>query len=138
MPALDPPRPCGGCEVCCVVLDVPDVSAPAGVPCRWLVGDGCALHRDRPELCRGFQCSWSLGDPAIPEDARPDRSGVLVWVDRTPAGLTVHVREVHAGGLSAGWVRNALDKWVQRVAVTVEDARGRRRLGLIGRGWQDV
>jgi hypothetical protein len=72
-------RACGDCTACCTVLtvDTPDLKKPAGTPCTWLTVQGCSIHAARPHICRTWFCAWRrMAD--LPDDARPDRSGLLV------------------------------------------------------------
>lgn len=72
---------------------------PKGVACELLNDDraGCSIHDDRPKTCSSFYCGWLLGLGA--DDARPDRSGVIVTV-RAPGIDRVDVspmNEKHVG-----------------------------------------
>lgn len=94
-----PDRACGGCTVCCTELEVdtPDLRKPAGRPCRHLTTDGCGIHAVRPEICRTWFCAWRRV-AAMPEEARPDRSRLLVSLSfvRAPRncleGVSISVR----------------------------------------------
>jgi len=72
-------RSCGECTACCTVLtvDTPDFKKPAGTPCTQLAAQGCAIHAVRPDICRTWFCAWRRV-AGMPDDARPDRSGLLV------------------------------------------------------------
>lgn len=72
-------RECGDCTACCTVLtvDSPDFKKPAGVPCVHLGAHGCGIHAVRPHICRTWFCAWRRV-AAMPDAARPDRSGLLV------------------------------------------------------------
>jgi hypothetical protein len=92
-------RMCGDCTICCTVLtvDTPDFKKPAGTHCAHLVADGCSIHAVRPHICRTWFCAWRrIAD--MPEEARPDRSGILVSLDfvREPRncfeGVSIMVR----------------------------------------------
>ena len=74
-----PERSCGDCTACCTVLkvDSPDFRKPAGTPCVHLGSQGCAIHAVRPHVCRTWFCAWRRV-AAMPDEARPDRSGLLV------------------------------------------------------------
>lgn len=67
---------------------------PKGVACDLLNDDraGCSIHDDRPKTCSSFYCGWLLGLGA--DDARPDRSGVIVTV-RAPGIDRVDVSAVN-------------------------------------------
>ena len=75
-----PGRECGACNVCCVVFEIQDPIAakPAGVPCRHLTKAGCGIYESRPGTCRAWLCGWRL-IPGLPENWRPDLSGILVY-----------------------------------------------------------
>jgi hypothetical protein len=75
-----PGRECGACDVCCVVFEiqVPSIAKPAGVPCRHLTKQGCAIYEHRPDMCRAWLCGWRL-IPGLPENWRPDLSGILIY-----------------------------------------------------------
>ena len=94
-----PQRTCGDCTVCCTILtvDTPDFGKPAGTPCAHLTDHGCGIHAVRPHICRTWFCAWRrIVD--MPEEARPDRSGILVSLDfvREPRncfeGVSIMVR----------------------------------------------
>ncbi|WP_375383374.1 YkgJ family cysteine cluster protein [uncultured Sphingomonas sp.] len=72
-------RTCGDCTVCCTLLkvDAPNFKKPAETPCAHLASRGCGIHAIRPGICRTWFCAWRR-IAALPEEARPDRSGLLV------------------------------------------------------------
>ena len=94
-------RACGDCVACCNVLtvDTPDFKKPAGTPCEHLCARGCGIHDVRPHICRTWFCGWRRV-AAMPEDARPDRSGLLVSLnfERNPRncfeGVSINVRAI--------------------------------------------
>ena len=120
MPETD--RPCGDCLVCCEVLAVPALSKPAVTRCGHQCPGGCAVYADRPPVCRGFSCSWAVGDPLLPRRARPDQSGVMVWWE----GEVVRVLELRAEALDAPIFREALGLYAVGFTIRVERADGRR------------
>lgn len=75
-------RDCGECTVCCTVLtvDTPDFKKPAGTPCSKLAAQGCSIHDVRPHICRTWFCAWRRV-AEMPDEARPDRSGLLASVN---------------------------------------------------------
>jgi hypothetical protein len=79
---LVPGRECGDCNVCCVVptIDKPEIQKPAGLACRHLCGDGCAIHETRPPVCRSYFCGWRRL-ASLDESWRPDLSGVMIDVE---------------------------------------------------------
>lgn len=71
-------RVCGDCRLCCSVFPLPVLDKPAGVWCRLLGPGGCTVHdQGQPEVCRRYACYW-LEHENLPEESRPDRTGVVV------------------------------------------------------------
>jgi hypothetical protein len=110
-------RDCGDCTACCVVLtvDTPDFKKPAGTPCSNLTARGCSIHDVRPHICRSWFCAWRrVAD--MPDDARPDRSGLLVSVNfvREPRNcleaVSINVRTLDPGA--------AIDTATARIILT--------------------
>lgn len=87
--AAGPPRACGGCSLCCVVLRVDELRKLGGTPCAHLgpPGSGCSIHASRPGICRRYECLWLRGW-FEPED-RPDRLGAVIDLD--PSGGVVRL-----------------------------------------------
>jgi hypothetical protein len=74
-------RECGECTVCCKVLpvDTKEFRKTSGVLCQHCrEGVGCGIYHSRPPVCRDWYCGWRLL-PYLPDDWRPDRSGVIVY-----------------------------------------------------------
>lgn len=71
-------KDCGGCSLCCKLLDVPGLAGP-GVWCPHCKpgspGGGCTIHDHRPEVCLGFDCFWRA--ESWPDHLRPDRCKVV-------------------------------------------------------------
>ena len=84
-----PGRECGGCTACCVIpaIDSPELQKPPGVPCvHCELTQGCRIYAERPAPCRTFECGWRVL-PFIPDDLRPDLSGILtIPDDDAPSG----------------------------------------------------
>jgi Fe-S-cluster containining protein len=120
---LVPARECGACTVCCDALkiDTPDFQKPAGTPCIHLGGHGCAVHAVRPDVCRAWFCGWRrMG--ALPDAARPDRSGLLVSLDieREPRncleGVSIVVRSLGGqAGFESETAEDILDELCGRL-----------------------
>jgi hypothetical protein len=74
-------RECGDCTVCCVApsIDKPEIQKLSGAACRHCTG-GCGIYETRPPVCRSYFCAWRTVD-IFGEDWRPDRSGVLAYVE---------------------------------------------------------
>jgi len=83
-------RSCLPCTACCsgalaVTIEGKDITP--GNPCKYC-DNGCTVHDKQPEkVCREFKCGW-LTDPQLPEEMRPDLSGVIIlqgkyhWMSR--------------------------------------------------------
>ncbi|MBT8065097.1 MAG: hypothetical protein KJN94_08760 [Gammaproteobacteria bacterium] len=94
-------RSCGPCTACCEGwLMSRHIEMSPGQPCQHCTRQGCAIYDERPEdPCRTFVCGWLQADSPLPEQLRPDLSGVVVMLDRkwrgrriikaTPAGWTI-------------------------------------------------
>lgn len=110
-------RTCGDCVACCTVLnvDTPDFKKPAGTPCIHLSGQGCGIHAVRPHICRTWFCAWRRV-AALPDEARPDRSGLLVSINfvREPRncleGVSINVRALAgSNAIETGMAQTVLD-----------------------------
>ena len=79
---LIPGRECGPCTVCCTApsINKPEIQKLSGAACRHCDGGGCAIYDSRPPVCRAFYCAWRTVD-IFGEDWRPDKSGVLAYVE---------------------------------------------------------
>ena len=79
---LIPGRDCGDCTVCCTALNIdkPEIQKKSGLTCKNCVGGGCAIYETRYPVCRGYYCAWRTVD-IFDEDWRPDRSGVMPYVE---------------------------------------------------------
>ena len=86
-------RECGECNACCVWLkgDAYGHEFGGGKPCRFLEGN-CSIYETRPEVCRRFQCAWLQG--LLGDGMRPDRSGVLVSVEKWSGGQFLRAVEI--------------------------------------------
>jgi len=116
-------RACGDCTACCIALtvDTPDFSKPAGTPCRHLTSEGCGIHAVRPHICRTWFCAWRRV-AAMPDNARPDRSGLLVSLNfvREPRncfeGVSINVRLLPgSAALDNGMAATILDVLCDRL-----------------------
>lgn len=80
---LLPRRECGPCTACCTVPAIAELDKPADTRCGHCTSDGCGIYAARPEPCRTFFCGWRRL-PWLPQDLRPDRSGVIVMLELAP------------------------------------------------------
>ena len=119
-----PDRECGDCTACCVELTVntPEFAKPAGTPCIHLSGQGCGIHAVRPRICRTWFCAWRRV-ASLPDEARPDRSGLLVSLNFVNApqncleGVSINVRvlagsDAIANGMAATVLDSMCDQLV--------------------------
>jgi Fe-S-cluster containining protein len=94
------PSSCGGCTVCCKILQVNDTPGgpkPAGVLCPYLNGEdnGCTIYKGRPGTCKSFECMYiklaRRSDKETPVELRPDKSGVMIVHNPQRLFFTCHV-----------------------------------------------
>ena len=116
-------RTCGDCTACCTVLtvDTPDFKKPAETPCIHLASHGCGIHAVRPHICRTWFCAWRR-IAGMPDEARPDRSGILVSLDfvREPRncfeGVSIIVRTLAGSdAIKSGMAGTILDSLCDRL-----------------------
>ena len=116
---LIPGRDCGGCTVCCVfpTINKPEIQKQSGARCRHCHQTGCAIYDSRPPVCRAYFCAWRTVD-IFSEDWRPDRSGVLPYVETEGISEDFDL----ATGIGLMLVDNPLkivrQKWFQDFVVT--------------------
>ncbi|HMF05663.1 MAG TPA: hypothetical protein VKE72_01435 [Methylocella sp.] len=78
-----PGKACGECNLCCKVLDIVELSKPAGTLCGDCVrspSGSCRIYATRPKVCRDYECLWK-GDRMMSPQLRPDRVGTLLMED---------------------------------------------------------
>lgn len=90
-------RRCGECSLCCTVLRVDELAKLAGTPCVHLRldGIGCAIHPQRPRICRAYRCLWLGG--GLREEDRPDRLGAVLDVGTQGGMPRLEIREASPG-----------------------------------------
>jgi Fe-S-cluster containining protein len=116
-------RACGDCAVCCTTLtvDTPDFKKPPETPCTHLAARGCGIHAVRPHICRTWFCAWRrMG--GLPDDARPDRSGLLVSLNFVSKprncfeGVSINVRMLDGrDAIESGMAATVLDSLCDRL-----------------------
>ncbi len=118
-----PDRDCGACTACCTTLtvDTPEFRKAAGTPCVHLGDRGCSIHAVRPGICRTWFCVWRR-NARLPDDARPDRSGLLVSLtfNRAPQncfeGVSITVRALAgSAAIENGMAGTVLDAVCDRL-----------------------
>jgi len=77
---MDSLRYCGSCTLCCLVLDIPELDKKAGEWCKHCTEEGCSIHEERPDVCKGFNCLWRLMEKNKDKKGqyRPDKLGVVM------------------------------------------------------------
>ena len=76
-----PGKSCGACSMCCQVLEIEELQKPAGLVCKDCIsGGGCKIYKDRPKVCRDFECEWK-GDRGMTPKLRPDLVGTILMED---------------------------------------------------------
>ena len=85
-------RGCGSCTLCCKVLGVTAVDKPQHVWCRHCtVGEGCAIHAERPQMCRDFYCMYVMNGSGLGEHWLPARSHMVLCSVPSVPRIEVHV-----------------------------------------------
>ena len=82
------------------------------------------MYRDRPMSCREFECLW-LQNPSIPEELRPDKSGVVVFEPGDdPGHFHVQVDPHRPGSIEkvgVSWLMRSILKEGHRVTAHIKD-----------------
>lgn len=82
--AAIPGRECDGCTLCCNLLAVPAIDKPQGQWCQHCAPDkGCAIYRDRPGVCRAWNCGWRIWQ-WLGEEWHPLRSKIVINPNVSP------------------------------------------------------
>ena len=79
-------RECGDCTECCRGRLIFEDETKTGekiivkdsIPCYKLSDKGCTIHEDRPDVCRNWQCKWTL-DEGLPNWLQPSKCGFMIW-----------------------------------------------------------
>ncbi len=70
-------KPCGECQACCVLYELPYLQKPRHSRCLHQCEKGCAIHdQERHPTCTDFYCVWAITN--MPEEMRPDRCGAII------------------------------------------------------------
>ena len=120
-------RDCGGCTVCCEILEIPTLEKPSRKMCSNVCDTGCGIYNERPSECAQFQCVWSEGYTG--NGQRPDKSGIMAYyIDHPELGRTLLVLEVKPKAfIKRSKQRDRLIKMAneRRSAVILSDHEGR-------------
>lgn len=82
-------RDCGDCGECChgrlffneKSKKGEDIIVSNGISCFKLLDENCSIWEDRPDVCRNWQCTWSL-DEELPVWLQPSKCGFMIWEPR--------------------------------------------------------
>lgn len=102
-------RTCGTCTACCTVMGVAELGKPYAYPCLHLCEAGCSIYPTRPSSCAGFECLWrqgAIGGPGM----RPEKSGVLIVLQRKHNEVELGVFELRDGAASDRLVGQIIDR----------------------------
>jgi len=73
---------CGGCTLCCKLLDVPVLRKAQNKWCEHCeIGAGCKIYEARPAPCRDFACVWlesQREEHPLPLALRPDKCKLVL------------------------------------------------------------
>lgn len=78
---------CQDCDGCCRVFEIKPLDKAFGEPCkhlgRTLLGQGCTIYEERPDVCRRYVCLWldsqrRVDVPSLPEALRPNVCKVVM------------------------------------------------------------
>lgn len=73
------PRSCGTCTLCCRLPEIDQLSKPANTLCvNCVMGKGCFIYEDRPDLCRDFLCAW-MTDHELGPEWEPTVANMMVY-----------------------------------------------------------
>jgi hypothetical protein len=81
-----------------------------------VIGKGCGIYDERPESCQKFNCLWLI-DPRLPDEMRPDKSHVVLHVQKEMARLKVNVDP----DTPDAWKRGLIRKYIEMVRKTGVD-----------------
>lgn len=111
--------------MCCKLLGIEEFKKPRLTWCHLVqIGKGCGDYENRPPTCRNFECVW-LQSPHLPDDERPDGTGVVAFIPERERSLQVHV-DPHKPD---AWRRGITGRFIHRasaelpVLVTIGDRR---------------
>jgi uncharacterized protein len=139
---------CGSCNLCCKLLNVPDINKPSGMLCWWTtVHGGCSRHKEKstaPELeaCGQFMCLWLASqrqpDPGLVQGRamRPDVCHVVIGPDVEIEGVRTVFVQVDPDFPSA-WQHPRIASYLDRmkaVGVKVDINVGAERWEYAGNG----
>lgn len=120
--------------MCCRVLDIAELSKPAGTQCRHCAGGGgCAIYADRPAVCGEFYCGY-LALPFVHPRWFPADCGMMIYPDAVHGRLAVHVDPARPDAWRAAAYHADLRQWAmaaERMGFQVYVAIGRRIIAIL-------
>lgn len=120
-------RKCGECRACCgpaLNIDDPELKKPVGKSCLNLKSNGCAIYKDRPKICRAFKCGWL--QEIVHINARPDKSGLLVYGMNTKFGFAYGIKELWPDARLSGHSQSLIDNLVETCLCVIMRTDGKR------------
>jgi hypothetical protein len=95
-------RSCGGCTLCCTVMEVRELEKRPFSPCAHQADGGCGVWGEHPGSCKAFACLWRGSDNLLPPDLFPADCGFMLALDTTETWPTV-VKVCTAPGRPDAW-----------------------------------
>jgi hypothetical protein len=84
-------RDCGGCTMCCKLLQIAEIDKPRFEWCPHCdIGVGCQIYAQRPGACHTFHCSY-LVSPDLGPEWKPSRSRIVLTYEEGPGRIGIHV-----------------------------------------------
>ena len=106
-------RECGTCTLCCKLMAIVELAKPPNLWCPHCApGRGCKIYPDRPAECRSFACLWLQSD-SLPEEAKPERSKIVVTVEGERNQLVAHVDPAYPDA----WKSEPWSSWLRQMAI---------------------
>jgi hypothetical protein len=119
-------RTCGTCSACCKILGIDELKKPPSIWCQHAeIGKGCRIYEDRPHSCRVFQCLW-LKDERLPDAMRPDKTKVVLHVQKEEGRLKVNVDPDRPDAWQVGLV-GAYLRMVKKLGVDILIVVGKKK-----------
>jgi hypothetical protein len=133
-PQAAPGKSCGTCMMCCKLPLIKELEKPSCQWCRHVViGKGCGIYADRPQVCRSFHCQWIL-DAGLGPEWKPEKAKFIIYLDREKAEvINVSVDPAYPDAWTKPSFFTAIKKWITEGADL-----GRMAMVYIGARWVAV
>jgi len=128
-------RKCEECSVCCFTTNIvtDKFKKSAYEPCINLKAKEkkgcCKIYKSRPEICRNFECLWLSPDSPLPEDARPDKMGIMFHISKNSKGdlynhdtgknYILTVTEVYPNALDLFGIRKLINRFSAQFEILI-------------------